>query len=179
MWAAACPDGPSAMFRVRNVHTVAELKLSARRCAGVRNLLSFDRAFEATAERRMLKALLINAFSVPRGAAQRVVAASSAESDGVGDAAAEHVQRVQLVERVKHTLSFAWVDSRVWLRVYRICKNVTGTLDLEEIGPRLVLEPIRIIASCFSGAILHSSQPAAPRTAQGKEDRLYESEAED
>ena len=31
MWAASCPDGPSAMFRVVNVHTVAELKLEARR----------------------------------------------------------------------------------------------------------------------------------------------------
>ena len=27
MWLAGCPDGPSAMFRVANVHTVAELKL--------------------------------------------------------------------------------------------------------------------------------------------------------
>lgn len=208
LWAASCPNGPSAMFRVRNVHTASELNLEARRCGGVRNLLAFDRAFEASADRRLLKALLTRALGVPRGAAKRVVAAAKggapaaeegeggsdeeeevpeddededggsdeeqdevdaakdrdATLDRLGMAAAPRKRRRASaatpsgsVERVKHALSFSWVDERIWLRVYRIGPDsVTGALDVVEIGPRLVLEPVRIIASAFAGAVLHT-----------------------
>lgn len=144
LWAAGCPSGPSAMFRVLNVHTVAELKFGARRVAGVRSLLAFDRAFEASAERRVLKALLCRTLGVPRKAVKRVRARED------GDA--------PLVERIKHTLCFSWLDDRIWLRVYRIGRNKAGSMDVEEIGPRLVLQPIRIIASGFEGAVLHSNE---------------------
>ena len=135
MWAANCPDGPSAMFQVANIHTVAELKLEARRVSGARNVLVFDRSFETTAERRVLKALLTRAFAVPRDQA----------------AAAEQPAR--------HSISFSWLDGRIWMRVYRIETNVVGALDVAEIGPRLVLLPTRIIASGFGGAILQERPP--------------------
>lgn len=142
LWIAGCPDGPSAMFRVLNVHTVAELKLVARRNAGVRSLLSFDQGFDASAERRVVKALLTRTFSVPREAARRNRAGGSSSAPNI--------------ERVKHTLNFTWLDGRIWLRVYRIGRGLDGNMDVEEIGPRLVLQPVRIIASGFGGAILHS-----------------------
>ena len=142
LWTAGCPDGPSAMFRVLNVHTVAELKFDVRRAAGVRSLLCFDKGFEASADRRVLKQLLASAFGVPRATGAR-----ARESDGNKSA----------VKRVQHTLNFALLDDRIWLRVYRIGRSVDGALDVAEIGPRLVLEPVRIIASGFGGAILHSS----------------------
>ena len=65
LWAANCPDGPSAMFQVVNTHTVAELQFDARRVSGARNVLVFDPAFNESAEMRVLKALLTNAFAVP------------------------------------------------------------------------------------------------------------------
>ena len=206
MWAASCPNGPSAMFRVRNVHTVAELNLEAHRCAGVRNLLSFDASFETSANRKVIKALLVNALSVPRGAAKRVATASSGpsssatedgEDDGEGeeeeeegeeeeeeqgeeedDEPAAKVPRTEAsssssattVERVKHVLSFTWVDERIWLRVYRIGHDKIGEMEAIEIGPRLVLEPVRIIASAFGGAILHS---------QGQGSSQFELDGED
>lgn len=135
MWAAGCPDGPSAMFRVHNVHTVAELQFEARRCAGVRNLLSFDTGFEASAEKRVIKALLTRAFTVPR-------AAVTPQDSGA--------------HRVKHAVNFGLVGGRIWVRVYRINQEtIPGAgLDVVEIGPRMVLEPVRIIAGGFEGAII-------------------------
>ena len=135
------------MLRVQNVHTVAELHFEARRCAGVRNLLSFDHEFEVSPDRRVLKALLVRTFSVPCGAAKRVASGRAGSTSSS-------------VERVKHALTFTWVDGRIWVRVYRIGRGVAGTMDVEEIGPRMVLEPVRIIASGFGGAVLHSNRAA-------------------
>ena len=228
LWAAGCPAGPSAMLRVQNVHTVAELNMDAHRCGGVRNLLAFDKAFEISSERRVLKALLTRVFSVPRGAVKRVAtardkagaasaldelqdelqaleaetviassgsasrASNGAAVDGGDDTAAEEPEEQEdeyddendlsddgegeaaangaanghskggsgsgaAVERVKHALSFSWVDDRIWVRVYRIGKGPSGKMDVEEIGPRMTLEPVRIIAGGFGGAILSTN----------------------
>jgi ribosome biogenesis protein BRX1 len=122
------------MFRVLNVHTVAELKCEAHRVLGARNVLVFDRAFEKGAARRVHKALLTRVFSVP-----------SADPPAP----------------VRHALSFAWLDGRIWLRVYRVTYGDADTpTDIAEIGPRLVMKPVRIIASGFGGAVLHE-QPSA------------------
>ena len=144
LWAANCPDGPSAMFQVVNTHTVAELKFDARRVSGARNVLVFDPAFNESSEMRVLKALLTSAFAVP------------------GDAAAT-TSGAPLPAR--HSVSFAWLDGRVWMRVYRIETNPAGNLDVAEIGPRLVLLPTRIIASGFGGAILQVCLPLPTRAA--------------
>ena len=134
LWAATCPEGPSVLFRVVNVHTVAELKLEARRAHRARNVLIFDRAFGCSSERRVVRALLTRIFSVD----------PSVEPG-----------------RALHAITFLWLDGRVWLRVYRIQYADDGTvLDVAEIGPRLVLEPVRIIASAFGGAVLHSHVPS-------------------
>lgn len=148
LWAAGCPDGPSAMFRVLNVHTVAELKLDVRSAGSSRSLLCFDQGFEACAERRVLKALLTRTFGVPRGI---------------------RLPQGAAVERVRHALCFSWLDDRIWLRVYRLGIGLDGTRDLSEIGPRLVLQPVRVIASAFSGAILSSHEGGATNVA-GEED---------
>ena len=72
-------------------------------------------------------------------------------------------------ERVRHALCFSWLDDRIWLRVYRLGIGLDGTRDLSEIGPRLVLQPVRVIASGFSGAILSSHEGGATNVA-GEED---------
>ena len=151
MWSAGCPDGPSAMFRVLNVHTVSELKFEARRCAGVRNLLSFDRSFEASSDRRVLKALLTRAFAVPRSAV---------------------AVRPSGVHRVKHAIAFSWVDGRIFVRFYRINEPThEGVgMDVEEIGPRFVLQPVRIIASGFGGAVLASFEGEAAAAAEEEQE---------
>ena len=109
---------------------------SARRAAGARTVLVFDPQFKTTVERRVVRELLTRLFSTPRGGA---------------DGASTSGEAAALVE---HVMSFSWLDGRVWMRVYRMCRNVAGTDDLEEIGPRIVLNPMRVIASGFGGAVL-------------------------
>ena len=99
MWLANCPGGPSAMFQVLNVHTVAELKMERRRAAGARTLLVFDGEFEVGAERKVMKELLSQAFAVPASGPTR-----------------EH-------PKVQHTINFSWLDNRIWVRVYRVVIN--------------------------------------------------------
>lgn len=135
MWLAGCPGGPSAMFQVLNIHTVAELKMERRRAAGARALLVFDTEFEVCAERRVMKALLTQTFSV-----------------SVSGPARTH-------PKVQHTIVFSWLDERIWMRVYRIVVDeARKTTDVAEIGPRMVLDPVRIIASSFDGAMLYNAR---------------------
>lgn len=47
LWAANIARGPSAKFRVINVHTMAELKMTGNCLKGSRPLLSFDQSFKA------------------------------------------------------------------------------------------------------------------------------------
>ena len=132
-WAASCPDGPSAMFRVLNIHTIEELKLEARRASGARNVLVFDREFEHSAARRVLRELLTAVFAVPH------------EPDA---------------RPAQHALSFAWLDGRIWMRVYRISYDEAGGVEsMAEIGPRLVLKPMRIISGGFGGTVLQNTFP--------------------
>mmetsp|Transcript_61941 Transcript_61941/g.184355 ORF Transcript_61941/g.184355 Transcript_61941/m.184355 type:complete len:206 (-) Transcript_61941:111-728(-) len=133
MWLASSPGGPSVMFQVLNIHTVAELKMDRRRAAGARTLIVFQDEFEATAERRVMKALLTQAFSVPASGPPRT-----------------H-------PKVQHTIYFAWLDNRVWMRVYRIVvDDKLARTDVVEIGPRLVLDPVRVLAGSFEGSMLYS-----------------------
>jgi ribosome biogenesis protein BRX1 len=78
------------------VHVVPELNLDRRRALSARNLLVFDRAFESSAELRVMKALLTRTFSVPASGPP-----------------GRH-------PKTQHSLSFGWLDGRIWLRVYRI-----------------------------------------------------------
>uniref|UniRef100_A0A0K0DRT8 BTB domain-containing protein n=1 Tax=Angiostrongylus cantonensis TaxID=6313 RepID=A0A0K0DRT8_ANGCA len=54
-----------------------------------------------------------------------------------------------------HVFSFSVTpDLKIWIRNFQI---VDETLQLQEIGPRFVLETIRIFAGSFSGAVLYDN----------------------
>ncbi len=60
---------------------------------------------------------------------------------------------------VDHALSFFFADDRVWIRNYQIVYEAEGAKAdadpiLVEIGPRMVLSPIRVLSSGFSGTTL-------------------------
>ncbi|ADM10886.1 BRX1 RNA-binding protein [Encephalitozoon intestinalis ATCC 50506] len=46
-------------------------------------------------------------------------------------------------------LCFFYLDGVIWVRCYKIGK------ELEEIGPRLVLEVLKVFEKCFEGSILY------------------------
>lgn len=171
LWLARAPHGPSAKFLVHNVHTMDELKLTGNCARGTRPLLAFDAGFESAAPGggggsdnaphwRLLRALLTATFGTPRG----------------------HPNSKPFFD---HVLAFSRADGRVWVRHYQIAETDDGArradiqaaaarggdlTSLVEIGPRLVLQPIRVFAGAFGGATLYANSafvtPNAQRAAE-------------
>ncbi|KAF4656790.1 Ribosome bioproteinsis protein BRX1 [Perkinsus chesapeaki] len=62
-----------------------------------------------------------------------------------------------------HIMSFYWLDNKIWIRHYQISPesspestiNNPNKQTLTEIGPRMVLEPILILAGSFSGDVIY------------------------
>ena len=142
-------SGPSAKFLVENIHTMDELKLTGNCMKGSRPILSFDANFDSRNELQILKCLFIDVFGTPRG----------------------HPKSKPFVDRV---MGFYYADGKIWIRNYQIVeepasnakeahhdKKVYGkscATSLVEIGPRLVLNPIRIFRGSFGGQTLYQNE---------------------
>eukprot|EP00522_Entomoneis_paludosa_P000151 CAMPEP_0172471460 /NCGR_PEP_ID=MMETSP1065-20121228/67829_1 /TAXON_ID=265537 /ORGANISM="Amphiprora paludosa, Strain CCMP125" /LENGTH=337 /DNA_ID=CAMNT_0013229559 /DNA_START=12 /DNA_END=1025 /DNA_ORIENTATION=- len=140
--------GPSVRFLVSNVHTMDELRLTGNCLKGSRPVLSFDESFDRVDHLRLLKGLFIDTFGTPRG----------------------HPKAKPFVDRV---MCFYHADNRIWVRNYQIleqqpsnakeakeAKKLEGqasTTNLVEIGPRFVLNPIRIFKGSFGGPTLYQN----------------------
>ncbi|PIA18997.1 Brix-domain-containing protein [Coemansia reversa NRRL 1564] len=141
MWISRAPSGPSVKFLVQNIHTMDELKMTGNCLKGSRPVLSFDATFDSEPYLQLLKEMLTQTFGVPKGARK---------SKPFFD----------------HVFTFSVVDNRIWFRNYQISeknaetggdvpKNTTPTLI--EIGPRFVLNPIRIFEGSFGGPTLYEN----------------------
>ncbi|KAL1253562.1 hypothetical protein QQF64_018255 [Cirrhinus molitorella] len=129
MWISNVPHGPSAKFLVQNVHTLAELKMTGNCLKGSRPLLSFDPKFDMEPHYALLKELFTQIFSTPR----------------------YHPKSQPFVD---HVLSFTIADNRVWFRNYQIIEE---DASLVEIGPRFVLNLIKIFQGSFGGPTLYEN----------------------
>jgi len=142
LWAANVARGPSVKFEVENIHTMAELKMTGNCLAASRPLLSLSPAFskEGEAHWQLVKELLTGIFSVPN----------------------HHPKSQPFFD---HVFMFSVVDGKIWFRNYQILEE-TGSLA--EIGPRMVLNPIKIFDGSFSGQTLwenpHYVTPTAKRS---------------
>lgn len=134
-----------------------ELKMTGNCLKGSRPLLSFDKGFEERPHFALIKEMFTQMFGVPR-----------------------------LARRSKpfidHVLSFSVLDNKVWLRHYQIvekdspaaagadaeggAKKRTKGKDadaastqptLVEIGPRMVMTPIRIFEGSFGGPTVYEN----------------------
>lgn len=137
MYVGNTPSGPSAKFHVVNVHTMDELKLTGNCMLGSRPLLNFDVKFDSSAHFKLMKALLTDAFSTPLG----------------------HPKSKPFVD---HIISFFLVKNNIWIRNYQIVdksesSSSQDTTNLVEIGPRMVLIPIRIFSGSLGGATLYQN----------------------
>ncbi|CAM9364046.1 unnamed protein product [Ectocarpus sp. 12 AP-2014] len=159
LWAGKTPTGPSAKFHVLNVHTMDELKLTGNSMLGSRPLLNFDAKFDQTPHWRVVKGILTDIFNTPRG----------------------HPKSKPFIDRV---MSFFVADGKVWVRNYQIVDKGDGSttrlnrkieaattaaggggdgtgaedpLSLVEMGPRFVLNPIRVFAGSFGGPTLYNN----------------------
>ena len=142
MWVSDVARGPSAKFQVENIHTAAELKLTGNCLKGSRPLLSFDMSFSSPDKPHLhvLKELFIQTFGIPKS----------------------HPKSQPFFDRV---YTFTLIDEKIWFRHYQILPLEDGSLA--EIGPRFVLNPIKIFEASFSGQTLWENPkyitPAATR----------------
>jgi len=156
--------GPSAKFLVENVHTMDELRLTGNCMKGSRPLLAFDAGFGQREELKLLKCLFTDVFGTPRG----------------------HPKSKPFVDRV---MGFYYVDGKIWVRNYQIVETTSTTAkeaqtekklhgqahstSMVEIGPRFVLNPIRIFRGSFGGQTLFQNQayvsPNAVRSARARD----------
>ena len=161
MWTSLTPNGPSAKFHLTNVHTMDELKLTGNCMKGSRPLLSFDSSFSTLPQFALIKEMFVEIFGTPRG----------------------HPKSKPFVDRV---MCFYVADGRIWVRNYQVAESqaasakearelkLDGGLDtsLVEIGPRFVLEPMRIFGGSFGGQTLYMNQgfvsPNATRAMEAK-----------
>ncbi|KAH7935168.1 hypothetical protein HPB52_004631 [Rhipicephalus sanguineus] len=129
LWASNVPNGPSVKFLVENIHTMEELKMTGNCLKGARPLLSFDKAFTESPFGKLMKELLSQVFGTPR----------------------YHPKSQPFVD---HVFTFSLLDHRIWFRNYQIVEE-TGALV--EIGPRFVLNPIKVFEGSFGGAVIYSN----------------------
>ncbi|XP_077499483.1 ribosome biogenesis protein BRX1 homolog [Amblyomma americanum] len=129
LWMSNIPNGPSVKFLIENVHTMEELKMTGNCLKGSRPLLSFDKAFNETPFSRLMKELLSQVFGTPR----------------------YHPKSQPFVD---HVFTFSLLDHRIWFRNYQIVEE-SGALV--EIGPRFVLNPIKVFEGSFGGAVIYSN----------------------
>jgi len=141
--------GPSVKFHITNIHTMDELKMTGNCMRGSRPVLSFDSSFDAVDHLRLVKHLLVDVFGTPRG----------------------HPKSKPFVDRV---MGFYYADGKIWVRNYQILeetastakeandqKKLTGhahSTSLIEIGPRFILNPIRIFRGSFGGQTLYVNE---------------------
>ena len=137
--------GPSVKFHITNIHTMDELKMTGNCMKGSRPILSFDKAFDTVDHLKIVKHVMVDVFGTPRG----------------------HPKSKPFVDRV---MGFYYADGKIWVRNYQIMeeaaatakeahaqKKLTGqthSTSLIEIGPRFVLNPIRIFRGSFGGQTL-------------------------
>lgn len=138
MYVSQSPHGPSAKFHVVNAHTMDELKLTGNCMIGSRPILNFDSKFSSSEHWKLIRNLLSDAFNTPRG----------------------HPKSKPFLD---HVMSFFIVKNKIWIRNYQIVdksersSNSDDHTHLVEIGPRMVLIPIRIFSGSLGGATLYQN----------------------
>ncbi|ORY87383.1 putative ribosomal large subunit assembly and maintenance-related protein [Leucosporidium creatinivorum] len=159
LWAAKAPNGPSIRFHVLNTHTMDELKMTGNCLKGSRPIVVFDKQFDESPHFKVIKEVLMNIFAVPKTA-----------------------RRAKPF--VDHVLNISIADGKIWFRNYQILdippadteaptSSSTGAkgkaakqdgpkMSLNEIGPRFVLQPVKIFEGSFNGATLYENKEFVP-----------------
>jgi len=136
MYMARVPTGPTIKFQVHNIHTTAEVRLAGNCLLGSRPVLYFDDNFNHSSFLKLIKEMIIQTMGTPR---------NHPKSKPFHD----------------HVMSFYYLDRKIWFRHYQINPETPDFVDdperqqLTEIGPRMVLEPMRIMSGSFAGNTLY------------------------
>lgn len=114
--------------------TLAELKLTGNALKGSRPILHFDGNFDSSPRYQLIKELFTQVFATPKN----------------------HPKSKPFCD---HMLSFFIVNDKIWFRNYQIVYKDARKQEkaLVEIGPRFIMDPIRILEGPFQGKILFNS----------------------
>lgn len=124
MWLANTEGaGPSVKFLIESLSTMGEMRLTGNSLRGSRPLLSFNDEFNSEPFLKVIKELLVQTFGVPN----------------------HHPKSQPFVDRV---YTFTYLDKRIWFRHFQILSEDGG---LVEIGPRFVMNPVKIFEKSFCG----------------------------
>lgn len=132
---ALTPSGPTVKFHATNIHTMDELKLTGNCLKGSRPLLSFDSAFDQSAHLAVCKEVFMQVWGTPK----------------------YHPRSKPFFD---HIFQFSVFENRIWFRHFQIVVTEVQRQEhtqMIEIGPRFVLDPIRIFSSGFGGATLYKN----------------------
>uniref|UniRef100_A0A915EKF9 Ribosome biogenesis protein BRX1 homolog n=1 Tax=Ditylenchus dipsaci TaxID=166011 RepID=A0A915EKF9_9BILA len=145
MWVSQIADGPSIKFLVHNMHTMSELSMTGNCLKGSRPILSFDSQFDTQPHLKVVKELFMNIFKTPNHHPR-------------SQPFIDHVFNFSLTSGI-FSLRFLFLilfisDGNVWFRNYQI---VDDTCKLEEIGPRMVFEIIRVFDGSFCGTVMYEN----------------------
>ena len=121
---------------------------------GSRALLSFHGAFDDQPHLQVLKELLAQIFG------------SSTK------------QKQKTKPFIDHVFTFTYADGRIWFRNYQIflederSKTNFDRMQLVEVGPRFVLNPVKMFSGSFKGRVLYEN-PAyvSPNVTRAEERR--------
>ena len=152
MWVGRVPAGPSVKFAVLNAHTMSELRMTGNALRGSRPVSVFSAAFDESPALRLIKEMLLQTFSVPHGAPGSK-------------------------PFIDHVMSWLIVDGKIWFRQYQVvdaqrkARRGDGSrhdepVELVEMGPQMVLDPVRILEGAFSGNILWDNPDYVSQNAQ-------------
>jgi ribosome biogenesis protein BRX1 len=137
MYLGKVPQGPTAKFLCRAIHTMDELKMTGNCIKGSRPLLHFDADFETLPHLQLLRPLITEVFGTQQG----------------------HPQSKPFID---HIFCFFHLDGRIWFRNYQIVEERISKKEIKrsllEVGPRFAIEPIRILSGPFVGHTLFKNE---------------------
>jgi len=120
-----------------------ELKFTGNCLKGSRPIVTFDANFDSSPHYRLIKEVFMHVWPTPNF----------------------HPKSKPFID---HCINFYIHDDHIWFRNYQIVNPVTGgDPSLVEIGPRFVLNPVKILSGSFFGGLLYINpkyvSPAALR----------------
>jgi ribosome biogenesis protein BRX1 len=158
MYCLKSPQGPTIKFSVTNIVTMSELRMTGNCLKGSRAVLHFDKQFDSAPHWQLSREMLAQMFATPKG----------------------HPKTKPFID---HIYCFYLVDNKIWFRHYQISlENPNQTKatkheskrKLVEIGPRFVLQPLRILSGSMEGDILFNEDKWTPITQKKRDVALQE-----
>ncbi|KAI6230648.1 Ribosome biogenesis protein BRX1-like protein [Aphelenchoides fujianensis] len=130
LWAADVRGGASVKFLLTNIHTMRELKMAGNCLKGSRPILSFDPQFDKEPHLQVIKEIFKHTFKTP-----------------------QYLPKSKPF--IDHVFNFSLSpDGRIWFRNFQL---VGKGEELQEVGPRMVLEVIKVFGGSFEGEVLYEN----------------------